>query len=382
VRFRSRLFRWSKVAAAILLGLAFNIRLAVTSRAGWGVDFNQFYSASQLAGTGHLYEWDALRKIESFHGIEVPTGRLPVVLYGHKILGILPYRMAHSVWIVLSVAALLVFAFVWPGTRRSLLMVALAWSTPVAFVILFGHDTPFWLMFFAVGLVLLQREKPWSAGVAFSLCICKFHLALGIPVMLAAQKRWKPLIAGAVSVLLLLGLCFLIEGVQWPLRYSEMSQMPSFSPATGVMPTISAFTDRLPWALPVEVLVAVAILLLLWMICRVTVDIGIAGAAASACGLLVGHHALFADSALLIPLAVVTIQQNVPRWLKALGVLLISPAPFALGSVLHKPLVWQIWIAPFVVAALVARVIQAHQENTSEPILATPLAPYPGSDKL
>ena len=84
----------------IVLGLAFNIGFAVLDRAGWGIDFNQFYSSGRLAGTGHLYEWEALRKIEAENGTGVPTGRLPVVAYGYKLLAWLPYPAAHWTWLV------------------------------------------------------------------------------------------------------------------------------------------------------------------------------------------------------------------------------------------------------------------------------------------
>jgi hypothetical protein len=53
------------VAAVCTLGLAFNIWMTMLNTTGWGVDYNQFCAASRLAGTGHLYDWDALRKIEA-----------------------------------------------------------------------------------------------------------------------------------------------------------------------------------------------------------------------------------------------------------------------------------------------------------------------------
>jgi len=353
-----RTFRQRKIltAGVIALGLALQVRLALLNQTGWGVDFNQFYSAGRLTGTGYLYDWDSLRKIEARHGLEVPTGRLPVVLYGHKILGLFPYRAAQFIWMALSLAALIVFALVWPGARGTPMLFALAWSTPATFAILFGQDIPFWLMFLATNLSLMERKRPWSAGIALSLCICKFHLALGIPVMLAAQKRWKTLIAAASSTSVLIVFCFLIEGPQWPLRYAKMSQMAAFSPPPEVMPTISGLAARLPWTLATEVVAGLALLLLCWVVCRDTTRPGMAGATAAACGLLVAPHALFADTALLIPMAVLTIRQTAPFWLKAWAGLILSPAPFLVAAIWQKPWIWQILIPPFVVtAALVAR---------------------------
>jgi hypothetical protein len=332
--------------------LAFNIWLAVQNRTGWGVDFNQFYAASRLAGTGHLYDWDALRKIERENGLEVPTGRLPVVLYGYKTLGSFPYAVARYIWMAVSIAALIVFA-AWPGARRLLMTGAMAWSMPLALVLLFGQDVPFWLMFFTGGLLLIERKKPLSAGVLFSLCICKFHLALGIPVMLAAQKRWRTLIAGSVAVLALIAACFLIEGPEWPLQYARMSQMPAFSPAPERMPNLYGIASWLPWTTATEIVCAVAIVLLLWTVCRGSNDLGMPGAAAAACGLLLGPHAYAGDCALLIPLSVLTIQrQNAPPWLKVWAVLLLSPVPTLL-LVSQKPSLGQIFIVAFVVTAII-----------------------------
>ena len=329
--------------------MAFNIWFAVLNRAGWGVDFNQFYAASRLAGTGHLYDWDALRKIEAEHGLEVPTGRLPVVLYGYKILGGFPYPVARGIWMAASLAALIVFAAAWPGARRTVMLVALAWSMPATLGLLYGQDVPFWLMFFTAGLVLMERNRPWSAGVAFSLCLAKFHLALGIPIMLAAQKRWKTLIAGAVAVAVWMVSCFLIEGSGWPLQYARMSQMAGFSPAPQRMPTLYGLASWLPWPAAAEIAGAVAIVLLLWAACRGSADLGMSGAAAAACGLLLGHHAYAGDCALLIPLAVLTIQRpGMPLWLKVWAVLLLSSAPVLL-LVLDKPILGQISLAAFVV---------------------------------
>jgi hypothetical protein len=348
--------------------LAFNIWFAVLNRTGRGVDFNQFYAASRLAGTGHLYDWDALRKIEAKNGFEVPTGRLPVVLYGYKILGSLPYAVARSIWMAGSFAALMVVAAAWPGARRVVMLVALAWSMPATLGLLFGQDVPFWLMFFTAGLVLMERKRPWSAGLAFSLCLSKFHLALGIPVMLAAQKRWRTLIAGAIAVAALMASCFLIEGPGWPLQYAKMSQMAGFSPAPQRMPTLYGIAIWLPWPAAAEIAGAVAMVLLLWAACRGGADVGMSGAAAAACGLLLGHHAYAGDCALLIPLSVLTIQRpGVPLWLKVWAILLLPSAPVLL-LVSQRPLLGQMAIAAFIVTAIVFGMAKPVSETAPVPV--------------
>ena len=341
------------VAAVFALGIAFNAWMVAVNRADWGIDYNQFYDASRLAGTGHLYDWPALWKLEAEHGHPgVRTGRLPVVLYGHKILGSLPYVVARSVWLAASVAVLFFAAF-WPGTRPWLMMVALAWSMPAAVGFFYGQDVSFYLMFFTAGLVLMERKKPWSAGVAFAFCICKFHLALGIPIMLAAQKRWRTLISGGIAGLALTASGFLIEGRGWPREFSKVFlQMREFSPAPERMPNLHGIASWLPWPAATEIVAAVAIVWLLWAVCRGGTDLGTAGAAAAACGLLVGHHGYAYDCLLLLPLAVLTMQRpGVPIWLKAWAVLLLSPVPVLL-LVSQRPLPGQILIVAFTVTAI------------------------------
>ncbi|MBS1854510.1 MAG: DUF2029 domain-containing protein [Acidobacteria bacterium] len=341
------------LAAVCALGLALNIWIALLNQTGLGVDFNQFYSASRLAGTGHLYDWDALRKIEAENGLEVPTGRLPVVIYGYRIFGGLPYTAARATWMVLSIAALAAFAAWWPGARPQWMGAALAWSLPVTFVILFGQDVPFWLMFFAMALVLLERKKEWSAGVVFSLCICKFHLALGIPILLVARKCWKTLIGGAIGVSVWIGASFLLEGPGWPMAYLKMSHMPTFSPAADRMPNVYGIASWIPWTSAAEVAGGIAVALLLWTVCRRGgTGLGMAGAAAAACGVLLGHHSYAGDCALLIPLTVLTVQRpGAPRWLKIWAVATLTPAPVLL-LLSNRPLLAQLWIAAFVVTAV------------------------------
>jgi dipeptide/tripeptide permease len=98
---------------------------------------------------------------------------------------------------------------------------------------------------------------------------------------------------------------------------------------------------------------AIAVMLLLWAVCRGGTDLGTAGAAAAASGLLLGHHSYAGDCALLIPLAVLTIQrQAMPPWLTVWAVVLLSPVPVLL-LVSQKSFIGQVLIAAFVVTTIV-----------------------------
>lgn len=334
------------------MGLAVNLWIAANNSTGWGVDFNQFYSASRLAGTGQLYNWDALRKLEAEHGQEVRTGRVPIVSFAEKLVGWMPYDAAHIVWLAASTLALAIFALFWPGMNRAMMLTALCWSLPAALLLVLGQDTPFWLMSVALGLWLLDRGHPRLAGIAFSFCICKYHLAVGIPILLVAQKRWSTLLAGAAAGAVWIAVSFAIEGPSWPRHYLAMIGQPLFSPAPERMPNLRGIAHWLPWPAAGELILAAGVVLLVWFICRNRSDLGAAGAIAVAAGLVLAHHGYANDCALLIPLLALTIQRNTtPLWLKVWAIVLLTPAPTLL-IVTVKPFLGQFLLVGFVLAAL------------------------------
>ena len=78
------------LSCVALAGLAFNVifGLANDSR----VDFNQYYAAGRLVGSGHLYDWDAIRTLELQHNATaVPCGRFPAFALAFKPIAWLPY---------------------------------------------------------------------------------------------------------------------------------------------------------------------------------------------------------------------------------------------------------------------------------------------------
>ena len=79
-------------------------------------------------------------------------------------------------------------AAIWRGTNRMLMATALAWSMPVALLLVYGQDTPFWLLWVALGLLLLERGNPRLAGVVFA-CM-EYHRRLSTsPAMTKVRRR-------------------------------------------------------------------------------------------------------------------------------------------------------------------------------------------------
>lgn len=309
-------------------------------RISGGGDFNEFYSAAKLAGTGHIYDWDRIRELESANGPKpIPFGRPPVYALLLKPLTILSYRDARAIWLLLSGAALIGFAMLWPVRRRGKAVMMLCWSLPATVMLVFGQDTAFFLLFVTVGLRLLQSKRDFAAGLVFSLCGAKFHLALGIPVFLLARRRWGALGGGLAGALVQLAVSFAAEGWGWPARLLRLSSIGDFSPAPMRMPNLLGLTHSLPFGGYIEAVLALLALAAVWLIAR-RAPLTVGATAAVTAGLLVSHHAYIYDGVLLLPACALALRLPVPRMLRYWALLLCVPIPYVLLVLLRGG--WQV----------------------------------------
>lgn len=349
--------RNAKLRRAIVLsclGILFNLWIAIrASHSNLSSDFTQFYAAGKLVGTGHLYDARAITGIESQYGAPaVPTARLPIVALAFKPLSALPFATARKVWLIASVLGGICAVLLWPDLERAPILVALAWSLPACFTLFFGQDVLFWLLFFALGLYLLRRGYSYTAGIAFAFCICKFHLLIGLAVVLLARKEWKTIFTGILSTVILLMACFVLEGAIWPALYWAIIRLPSFSPATNIMPDVYGLVASFPHGIILEFLVSTVVASALWFACK-RVSLTVAGALASAAGLLVAHHAYAYDCLLLLPLCVIVRREmRFPEWMQFTALLLLSPALlFTLAS--NCSMLAQVVVCVFVITAII-----------------------------
>ena len=224
-----------------------------------GSDFNQFYSAAKLAGTGHLYDFERIAELELQSGRHaIPFGRIPVYAVLLKPLTVLTYNYARAAWMIINLSALIGFATFWPVRRRRDVVTMVCWSCPAAVLLATGQDTALFLFFVTAGLRLLQSRRDFAAGLILSLCAAKFHLALAIPVFLLARRRWGALIGGLVGVAAQLAISFAAEGWQWPARLLGLSAISDFSPSPSKMPNLLGLTHSLPFGGVIEIVLAVA----------------------------------------------------------------------------------------------------------------------------
>lgn len=311
------------IGAAVCLWIGFS----VFERGG---DFNEFYSASKLAGTGHIYDWDRIQKLELRNGSRtIPFGRLPVYAVLFKPFTVLPYRYARAAWLIVNLAALMGFALLWPVRRRWDAILLLCWSCPAAILLSTGQDTGLFLFLVTMGLRLLQSKQDLAAGLVLSLCAAKPHLALGIPIFLLARRRWGALAGGLAGGLIQVAVSFAAEGPAWPARLLELSKISDFSPSPAKMPNLLGLTHVLPYAAALEAALAVLVLAAVWMISRRS-PLTLGATAAVIAGLLVSHHAYVYDAVLLLPACALALRMPAPKALRCAALLLCIPIPYLL----------------------------------------------------
>jgi len=300
------------------------------SAAERGGDFSEFYSAAELAGSGHMYDWGRIQALELRNGsTTIPFGRIPVYAVLLKPLTFLGYNAARMVWLLVNAAALVGFAVLWPLRRRHDAFMMLCWSCPAAVMLSMGQDTALFLFFIAAGLRLLQTKRDFAAGLVFSLCAAKFHLALGIPIFLLARRRWGALGGGLAGGLAQLAVSFAAEGWAWPSRLMQLAKISEFSPAQRRMPNLLGLTHWLPYGLGVEAVLGLLALAAVWVIARRS-PLTIGATAAVTAGLLVGHHSYVYDGVLLLPACALALKLPVPEAIRSWALLVCAPIPYLL----------------------------------------------------
>ncbi|MEX0645902.1 MAG: glycosyltransferase family 87 protein [Parvularculaceae bacterium] len=204
---------WRLAIAGIFTYLAAAIAILATAQGGFdalgiplGFDFLAFHEAARLALAGDLTA--AFDPVVFGAALEQ---KLPGVGYGYYWLypptyaltmlpfGVLPYGVAFWVWTALGLAAY------GAGVRllsRDRLAIVAALGFPAVWVVAYhGQNAFFVAALFAVAAHALLTRKDALAGLAIGLLAIKPHLAILIPLALAASGRWRAFAyAGAVAI--------------------------------------------------------------------------------------------------------------------------------------------------------------------------------------
>ncbi len=286
--------RWKLAAFAVLvlmMGYTVVFVLLSTGRIDGiartpDLDFVAFYSASwqTLFGGGPLPVWDyhqlfTIQQQLAGTSHNVPWFYPPTFLLVVAPLALLPYGWALAGWLAITVPLWVFVVRRAGGAQHSWLLVlgfpALWWAAM--------HGQNSFLTAALVGLAVIawRSDRTALAGVFLGLLVIKPHLAVGLAVVLLAARAWRTLLAAAATALAGLTVSVLVFGwatlPAWLASLSEAStRVAAGELPWQKMPTVYAMLRLLgashPAALGAHVVVALAVVVLLWLIGRRTTD--------------------------------------------------------------------------------------------------------------
>lgn len=203
------------IGLLLIFGAVFVMRGPARAIDG-GADLAHLYAASVLwLDGGNPYDGaqcvQAMQQAEHPKPGHVANGSFypPPTIAALSPLGLMGWDAARLVWLVINLGccAVLVWALAgWlklePATTRGLLalLIVVAWG-PVMTVLSLGQLSIAAAACVFAGLILLDRDKPWLAGVLIAVgCLIKPQLGLGFLLLVAFRRDW---LAMGVAVVLI-----------------------------------------------------------------------------------------------------------------------------------------------------------------------------------
>jgi len=317
------------IVISLFIGFALFTFPAQKKSTGRLLDFSEFYAAGQIVRQGLGYRLYDLRlqaesqlQVAALHAFYVrpPFEALIFVPFTY-----LSYRVAYSVWIILSLALLAGACWLIERNTRvvdalsqyargsqidfGLLLVMFLGFPPTAEGLLIGQDSVLMLVVYTLVFIALKQKREFRAGCLLACGLFKFHLVLPFAIIFLLRRRWSFLGGFAGIGVLLIAVSILVSGRGVLLAYPRMFFNSNYRALMGFQPEYAANirglvfvigTGKLP-VLP-GVLVGVLSGLLLWAIARNWRDeqSGLCFAAALAGTLLTGYHLFIYDLCLLL----------------------------------------------------------------------------------
>lgn len=237
----SRVRAWLTIGAVITLavigfGLVTSKGLVDLTGRPLGTDFISFWTAGRVSIRGETDDaWDMILHATEQQSIFGPDDTFaaffypPVYLFLCWPLGHLPYLSALAVWLGTTGLACRAALVAWAGPWAKGLTGVLALLAFPAFFSTLGHGQNAFLttMIFALGGLLLPR-RPILAGMVLGCLVYKPHMAVALPVALAAAGYWRAFFSMGATAVGLIGLSVLVFGVSaWTefMRLSPIVQM-------------------------------------------------------------------------------------------------------------------------------------------------------------
>ena len=316
------------ILAAIVTGIIFLGLIAYVNRVriiAGQADFAQLYAGASLVGTPDLYSArandDVIAKAAGVTMEGVTYSRLPFYAWLLKPFTLLPYRAAYYSFVLLNIAAALVFIFRFTTICRELPLFS-AFSLPLLIAFAQGQDTPILLLLVSGVFLLAQRGRDFTAGLILSLCSIKFHLFSMLAVAIIMHKRWRLFGGAVVGGLALLALSFAAAGPDWPSQYLKLATSGYLDPCPGCMPNVKGMSVNMP---QLEWPLTAAVLILFLLLARRIRDFEIVFALSLIAGLLVSLHAYPQDTVLLLLSFAIFISRSTDKLLRSMMALAVSP---------------------------------------------------------
>ncbi len=211
-----------------VISLAFALGGLALSRGGMdptgkplGTDFLSFWAASKLALAGTPAEvyriaahFEAQQAVFADSPLEYAAFFYPpVFLLICLPLAALPYLVSLCVWLAATFYAYWRVCRAFLHERSAILSLALLAFPAVLINIGHGQNGFLSAALFGGG-VLATRTRPVVAGVLFGCLVFKPHLAILVPVALAARGAWKAFFAAAATALGLIAVSLALFGVE------------------------------------------------------------------------------------------------------------------------------------------------------------------------
>ena len=184
---------------------------------GLGRDFVNFWTAGHLVLDGQVsdifrppvflaHEHQLVARTLPFHFWSYP----PPALFLVAPLGLTAYYPGLALWSLAGMLALIPAAFAW--SREAAVRCLVVLGPAVATNIALGQNGAFTAALLIGGLALLDR-RPSLAGVLLGLLIFKPQIAILLPVMVLAGRRWRTMLAAGVTVAVVLAASVAVFGL-------------------------------------------------------------------------------------------------------------------------------------------------------------------------
>ena len=313
-------------------------------------DYTPLAAGARLVGSSGLYSPAAnLIMQKKLTGEEdaarLLTTRLPWVALIWRPLNHLSYTSGAHLFTGLMLACLIGFVWTRQPSERAAAAMSICWSVPAVSAITIGQDVPLLLLLVSAGQRVIC-SYPFLSGALFALASMKWHLILCVPVVLIVRREWRVLSGFLATGVLLLVVCFAVQGLSWPADYLRVLRRPEIARYPTVMPNLTGILWRIPNRLYYEIPASVIVVaLLIWSVRKRSSYEAIALALTGS--LLVSQHAYPQDALMILPAAVSLAASR-------------QPLRIAIGSILLLPITWMLafWGRCLLVLSMIAALLE------------------------